>query len=255
MEPPVADAAPGHDRAPRPHPRRRLRVAARQGRPRGDGLPRGRERLHPGAHRPPRRPAAGDLRRDQGPHPRDRPVGADPQPRLLVLRPLLRGQGVRRQLPGPGRRPRTTGLPRSPAEDCAPDQPALPGEEVLLDLDALAEGHEFFSLGGSAVSPDSHAARLLHRHHRRRALHGPGQGPARPASCCDDEITGVLGGATWDPRRPGLLLHDRRRVLARPTRSGGTGSAPPRPTTSWSTTRPTAGSGSASAAPAPTGSW
>ena len=57
-------------------------------------------------HRPPGRPAPGDLRRDQGPHPRDRPVGADPQPRLLVLRALLRGQGVRRQLPGPGHRPR-----------------------------------------------------------------------------------------------------------------------------------------------------
>ena len=44
--------------------------------------------------------------------------------------------------------------PPRPAEDCAPDQPALPGEEVLLDLDALAEGHDFFSLGGAAVSPD-----------------------------------------------------------------------------------------------------
>ena len=44
--------------------------------------------------------------------------------------------------------------PPKPAEDTAPDQPALPGEQVLLDLDALAEGHEFFSLGGSAVSPD-----------------------------------------------------------------------------------------------------
>ena len=44
--------------------------------------------------------------------------------------------------------------PPRPAEDAAADQPALPGEELLLDLDALAEGHEFFSLGGSSVSPD-----------------------------------------------------------------------------------------------------
>src|SRR3954453_11109654 len=43
--------------------------------------------------------------------------------------------------------------PPKPAEDTAPDEPALPGEQVLLDLDALAEGHEVFSLGGSAVSP------------------------------------------------------------------------------------------------------
>ena len=48
--------------------------------------------------------------------------------------------------------------PPQPDEDCAPDQPALPGEELLLDLDALAEGHEFFSLGGSSISPD---ARML----------------------------------------------------------------------------------------------
>ena len=144
--------------------------------------------------------------------------------------------------------------PPQPAEDCAPDQPALPGEQVLLDLNALAEGHEFFSLGGSAVSPDGHllaystdiigderytvrvkdlthrraAARRDHRRPRRRHL-----GPATAAT-----------STTRPSTTPGA-----------PTRSGGTGSAPRRPTTSWSTTRPTAGSGSASAAPAATGSW
>jgi oligopeptidase B len=30
----------------------------------------------------------------------------------------------------------------------------VPGEEVLLDLNELAEGHDFFSLGASSVSPD-----------------------------------------------------------------------------------------------------
>jgi oligopeptidase B len=87
--------------------------------------------------------------------------------------------------------------PPTPAEDCAPDQPALPGEELLLDLDALAEGHEFFSLGGSSVSPDGtllaystdvvgderYTIRVLEiasREHRT------------------DEIVGVIGGATWD---------------------------------------------------------
>jgi oligopeptidase B len=87
--------------------------------------------------------------------------------------------------------------PPKPAEDCAPDQPALPGEELLLDLDALAEGHEFFSLGGSSVSPDGtllaystdvvgderYTIRVLElatREHRT------------------DEIVGVIGGATWD---------------------------------------------------------
>ncbi|QIG42668.1 S9 family peptidase [Nocardioides anomalus] len=88
--------------------------------------------------------------------------------------------------------------PPQPAEDTAPDQPALPGEQLLLDLDALAEGHEFFSLGGSSTSPDAtllayatdvvgderYTIRVLEidsREHR------------------GDEITGAIGGATWDP--------------------------------------------------------
>src|SRR5918992_336226 len=88
--------------------------------------------------------------------------------------------------------------PPQPAEDSTPDQPALPGEEVLLDLDELAEGHEFFSLGGSSVSPD---ATLLaystdtvgdERYTVRVKDLGTGKH-------LDDEITGVLGGATWDP--------------------------------------------------------
>ena len=88
--------------------------------------------------------------------------------------------------------------PPRPAEDSAPDQPALPGEELLLDLDALADGHEFFSLGGSSISPDStllaystdvvgderYTIRVLDLATREH----------RP-----DEIVGVIGGATWDP--------------------------------------------------------
>ncbi len=88
--------------------------------------------------------------------------------------------------------------PPRPAEDCAPDQPAMPGEQLLLDLDALAEGHDFFSLGGSSVSPDGtllaystdvvgderYTIRVLDIDSREH----------RP-----DEIAGVIGGATWDP--------------------------------------------------------
>ncbi|NYJ01055.1 oligopeptidase B [Nocardioides thalensis] len=86
--------------------------------------------------------------------------------------------------------------PPRPAEDARPDQPALPGEEVLLDLDALAEGHEFFSLGGSSVSPDD---RLLayavdvvgdERYTVRVKDLATGEHLA-------DELTGVLGGVTW----------------------------------------------------------
>ncbi|WP_166139728.1 S9 family peptidase [Nocardioides ochotonae] len=88
--------------------------------------------------------------------------------------------------------------PPRPAEDCAPDQPALPGEEVLLDLNALAEGHEFFSLGGSAISLDD---RLL-------AWSVDTAGDERytvrfkdltTGELLPDELTGVLGNVTWHP--------------------------------------------------------
>ena len=87
--------------------------------------------------------------------------------------------------------------PPQPAEDTAPDQPALPGEQVLLDLDRLAEGHEFFSLGGSSVSPD---ANLLAYStdvvgDERYTIRVK---DLRTGELLDDEITGVLGGATWD---------------------------------------------------------
>lgn len=87
--------------------------------------------------------------------------------------------------------------PPKPAEDTAPDQPALPGEQVLLDHDALAQGHEFFSVGGSSVSPDT--AMLAYstdvvgdeRYTIRVKDIATGELHA-------DEIVGVIGGATWD---------------------------------------------------------
>lgn len=87
--------------------------------------------------------------------------------------------------------------PPQPAQDCAPDEPALPGEELLLDLNALAEGHEFFSLGGSAVSPDGHLLAYStdvvgDERYTVRVL------DLRTRELLGDEITGVLGGATWD---------------------------------------------------------
>ncbi|WP_139980943.1 S9 family peptidase [Nocardioides litoris] len=87
--------------------------------------------------------------------------------------------------------------PPRPAEDASADEPALPGEQVLLDLDALAEGHDFFSLGGSSISPDS---RLL-------AYATDVVGDERftirvkdleTGDLLADEITGTLGGGTWD---------------------------------------------------------
>jgi oligopeptidase B len=86
--------------------------------------------------------------------------------------------------------------PPTPAE-VAPDQPALPGEEVLLDLDALAEGHEFFSLGGSSVSPDTtllaYSVDVVGDERYTVRVKDLATG-----KLLDDVIEGVLGGATWD---------------------------------------------------------
>jgi oligopeptidase B len=93
--------------------------------------------------------------------------------------------------------------PPKPAEDCAPDQPALPGEQVLLDLNALADGHDFFSLGGSSIAPDE---RLLayatdvvgdERYTIRVKDLATGE-------LLTDTIEGVMGGATWDPDGTGF---------------------------------------------------
>jgi len=88
--------------------------------------------------------------------------------------------------------------PPRPDEDCAPDQPALPGEEVLLDLDQLAGDSEFFSLGGSTVSPDTHllAYATDTTGDERYTIRVK---DLRTTSLTGDEIVGVLGGATWHP--------------------------------------------------------
>jgi oligopeptidase B len=87
--------------------------------------------------------------------------------------------------------------PPKPAEDTDPDKPALPGEEVLLDLDALAQGHEFFSVGGSAVSPDAtllaYSTDVVGDERYTIRVKDLTTGELRA-----DEIVGALGGATWD---------------------------------------------------------
>ncbi|UDY22412.1 S9 family peptidase [Nocardioides sp. Kera G14] len=87
--------------------------------------------------------------------------------------------------------------PPTPDTTVAADQPALPGEEVLLDLDQLADGHDFFSLGGSAVSPSTGllawAVDVVGDERYTIRVKDLASGEELP-----DVITGALGGATWD---------------------------------------------------------
>jgi oligopeptidase B len=75
----------------------------------------------------------------------------------------------------------------------------VPGEQVILDADELARGHEFFSLGGVSVSPDG---RLL-------AFSTDVVGDERyllqvkdleTGEVLPDQVPGVMGGGTWDRR-------------------------------------------------------
>jgi oligopeptidase B len=88
--------------------------------------------------------------------------------------------------------------PPQPAEDSAADQPALPGEEVLLDLNTLAEGHEFFSMGGSSISLDdallAYSTDTTGDERYTVRVKDLASGELLP-----DVVTGVLGGVTWSP--------------------------------------------------------
>ncbi|SDR82208.1 oligopeptidase B Serine peptidase. MEROPS family S09A [Nocardioides scoriae] len=85
-----------------------------------------------------------------------------------------------------------------------PGQPALPGEQVLLDLDALAEGHEFFSLGASKVSPDEQLLAWAtdtvgdERYEVRVT-------DLRTGELLPDRLTGTAGSLTWE--RDGSALY------------------------------------------------
>ena len=94
---------------------------------------------------------AGPLRRDGGPDRGDRPLGPGPQGALALLRPDRRGQQLRDPLPAPAGS--TAGRPG--ADGGRGTHGRLPGDEqVLLDENVLAEGHDYFALGNLAVSPD-----------------------------------------------------------------------------------------------------
>ena len=88
--------------------------------------------------------------------------------------------------------------PPVPADDSSPDEPALPGEQVLLDHDALARDHDFYSVGGVSVSPDgtllAYSTDTVGNERYVLEVKDLGSGELVP-----DRIEGVLGGAVWSP--------------------------------------------------------
>lgn len=94
--------------------------------------------------------------------------------------------------------------PPQPAEDCHPDEPALPGEELLLDLNELAEGHDFFSMGGSSISRDgallAYGTDVVGDERYTIRVKNLENG-----ELLSDVITGARGGVTW--ARDGLSFY------------------------------------------------
>jgi oligopeptidase B len=73
----------------------------------------------------------------------------------------------------------------------------IPGEQVLVDADELARGHEFFSLGAVSVSPDGTLLAFTTDTvgDERFLLRVK---DLRTGELLPDEVPGTLGGATWD---------------------------------------------------------
>ncbi len=88
--------------------------------------------------------------------------------------------------------------PPQPAEDAGVDEPALPGEQVMLDHDALAAGHDFYSVGGVSVSLDGTrvacATDTVGNERYVLEIKDLTTGDLLP-----DRLEGVLGGGVWSP--------------------------------------------------------
>ena len=206
-------------RAPRRRGARRVRVVAGEGRSGGDRAPPRGERLHEGAHRAPRDPAGAHLRGDQGPHQGDRPQRADAARATGGTTPARsRASSTASTAARPSPRPddwEPPVLPEASADEVTDAaSAAIPGEQVLLDDNLEAEGHEFYSLGSFDVTADG--STMLYATDvegderytiRLRAIDG-----TRPR--IRRRHRGHRSGCGVRPDRALPLLCDRRRVVA-----------------------------------------
>ena len=199
------------------------------------GLPQRRERLRRRVHGAAEAAAGQAVRGDRRPHQAGRQLGAVPRARLLVLLALRDRQGLSDLRAPQGQR------------WTAP-------EEVLLDVNAMAEGKDYFSVGDWEVSQDNTLLAWAEDAVGRR------QYVIRFKNLATGEIfADVITGVSAEPRlgrrqqdavlrreRPGDAAH-RAREEARARHAGDA-------TTCWSTRRRTTASTWASAAPATTSS-
>ena len=126
----------------------------------------------------------------------------------------------------------------------------IPGEQVLLDENAEADGHDFFALGASSVSLDGNllAYSVDVVGDERYTLRFK---DLRTGELYPDEIAGISSGVTWAADNATVYYtHSRRRVAPR-HRVAASARRRTSPTSRCSTS-PTNGSGSAWAAPAAT---
>ncbi len=110
----------------------------------------------------------------------------------MVLRPVARGQAVRRELPLPRRR-----AGRLDARPSSRPTSRSPASRSSSTRTSWREGHEFFSLGGVSVTPDGHllAFSTDTEGDERYLLRVK---DLRTGEMLPDEVPNTLGGATWD---------------------------------------------------------
>ena len=84
-------------------------------------------------------------------------------------------------------------------------------EEILLDLNELAEGHKFLGLGALRRQRRRELAGVFDRHDRLPAVHAAGEGSAHRRDPRREDRAGRLGRV--GERQQDALLHDRRRSL------------------------------------------
>ena len=203
------------------------------------GPPRGRERLHRGAHRPPRRPARADLRRDQGAAPR-RPTCRCRSRRgdWWYYGRTVEGKQYGAQLPLRRSPTPTTGPPpslerrraASRASRCCSTPTSSP-RATTSSRSAPARSAPTAGCWPTAPTPPATSGSRC------------GSRTSAPASCCPTRSPDIGYGATWDLAGEHLFYTTVDEAW-RPDKvwRHRLGTDPPR--TCWSTTRPTSASGS-----------